>query len=231
MLPHCLQLFGKPGGVICYNDEAKELQTRGLFMFIFTPSLFSRIRSSRLAVLHACRGACCVMSLCLLVLHVGMPQTAHAQDDGRHALSLDVAQTVLGISGYVRWPVEHAHLKICLAGNVYYADALKNGARDIYRVRTQLPPFSDPVSFDDCHLVYVGAMADADLRMLFSRINGHPILSVSEPTVGCAATTMFCLELRGEKVGFEANLDAIARSGLRVHPHVLKLGSRKAGRI
>jgi hypothetical protein len=37
---------------------------------------------------------------------------------------------------------------------------------------------------------------------------------------------MFCLGISDEHVGFKVNLDAVARSGIRVHPNVLQLGKR-----
>ncbi|MCO2146029.1 YfiR family protein, partial [Pseudomonas aeruginosa] len=39
---------------------------------------------------------------------------------------------------------------------------------------------------------------------------------------------MFCLNVGGPRITFEANLDSIARSGVRVHPSVLKLARRQA---
>ena len=40
---------------------------------------------------------------------------------------------------------------------------------------------------------------------------------------------MFCLDVRDAGVGFETNLDAVARSGVRVNPRVLQLARRKGG--
>ena len=37
---------------------------------------------------------------------------------------------------------------------------------------------------------------------------------------------MFCLNVDGERVSFDINLDAVARSGVRVHPNVLNLARR-----
>ena len=43
----------------------------------------------------------------------------------------------------------------------------------------------------------------------------------------CTVGTMFCLRLTEAQIGFDVNLDAIARSGLRVHPNALQIARRK----
>jgi YfiR/HmsC-like len=45
----------------------------------------------------------------------------------------------------------------------------------------------------------------------------------------CTDGGMFCMEAGPQSVRFNANLDAIARSGLRVHPLVLRIARNPAG--
>uniref|UniRef100_UPI003137AACB YfiR family protein n=1 Tax=Variovorax sp. YR752 TaxID=1884383 RepID=UPI003137AACB len=45
----------------------------------------------------------------------------------------------------------------------------------------------------------------------------------------CSDGGMFCLEPAAPSVRFGANLDAIARSGLRVHPMVLRIARGTPG--
>ena len=54
-------------------------------------------------------------------------------------------------------------------------------------------------------------------------------LSISERQELCQTDCMFCLDVRDVGVGFETNLDAVARSGVRVNPRVLQLARRKGG--
>jgi hypothetical protein len=49
------------------------------------------------------------------------------------------------------------------------------------------------------------------------------VLTISEHNPSCTVGSMFCLNVDGERVTFEINLDAVARSGVRVHPNVLGL--------
>jgi hypothetical protein len=53
-------------------------------------------------------------------------------------------------------------------------------------------------------------------------------LSISEADSSCSVGSMFCLRIKPGKVSFDVNLDSVARSGVRVHPSVLKLATRQA---
>ncbi|AJE36684.1 YfiR family protein [Aeromonas hydrophila] len=45
----------------------------------------------------------------------------------------------------------------------------------------------------------------------------------------CVADSVFCLQIGKERIRFRVNLDALARSGVRVHPAVLKLAKADEG--
>ena len=64
---------------------------------------------------------------------------------------------------------------------------------------------------------------------LFERLRGYPILSISEHSTECVADSVFCLQIGKERIRFRVNLDALARSGVRVHPAVLKLAKADEG--
>lgn len=167
--------------------------------------------------------ACLVVLLCSAVPGMARAQL-NAVDDK------EIAHVVMGISSYVRWPDAFPELQMCIVGDAKYADTLRHGALSeaTYRVRSQLPPFTGFASFVDCQIVYVGMVGDGERNDLFAQIGGRPILSISEPFVPCAAGSMFCLKVHHEQLVFDINLDAVARSGLRVHPNVLRLAKRKA---
>jgi len=108
-----------------------------------------------------------------------------------------VRQTVLDILSYTRWPSEPARLRLCVAAPTEYAASLLT-------IRQQAN--GRPV---DVHRYEVDG--------------GYAILSISEQSSECIADAVFCLQARKERVRFRVNLDALARSGVRVHPAVLKL--------
>ncbi|EMN3633588.1 YfiR family protein [Pseudomonas aeruginosa] len=79
-----------------------------------------------------------------------------------------------------------------------------------------------------CNVIYLGVVDERERQQVFRSLAGHPVLSISERGTECSVGSMFCLNVGGPRITFEANLDSIARSGVRVHPSVLKLARRQA---
>jgi len=166
---------------------------------------------------------------CLCFLTLSMCANAvQAQTTSDSKQATEVAQVVLGISSYARWPTAHPELMICVVGRAKYADALLDGSASSPGLRFKAQQLSSgaPVTLD-CHIVYIGTTSDAEREKLFGQITGRPILSISEPNISCSVGSMFCLKFKESQLVFDVNLDSIARSGLRVHPNVLQLAKRK----
>ncbi|WP_437358358.1 YfiR family protein [Inquilinus limosus] len=162
-----------------------------------------------------------------VLLALAGPGWAQPQDPPRDGVAA-VRQVVMGIISYTRWPVEPPQLRLCVIGPAEYADGLLAGAtqpsgRPVKAIR--LAPGASPGN--DCDVVYLGRIDEAERRQLFSRLAGHPVLSISEQDDSCTVGSMFCLRVQGTQVSFQINLDSVARSGVRVSPKVLQLGRRK----
>ncbi|HHQ4563620.1 TPA: YfiR family protein, partial [Aeromonas veronii] len=84
---------------------------------------------------------------------------------------------------------------------------------------------SDPAISDHCDVLYLGVLDEPTRIALFARLQGHPVLSISEYNHDCSTSSVFCLQTSPDsvRVRFKVNLDALALSGVRVHPAVLKL--------
>lgn len=141
-----------------------------------------------------------------------------------------VTQVVLGILSYARWPVEPGQLRLCLVGPTEYADDLVKGTtqhsgRPVL-VRRLLA--DDPRISNECDAVYLGQLSADERSRVFSAINGHPVLSISEANDPCTVGSVFCLRVSDRQVAFDVNLDSVARSGVRIHPSVLQLSRRRA---
>jgi hypothetical protein len=171
----------------------------------------------------------------MLLLFSACPGISHAQTQPRSdATTLqrpqEIAQFIAGISSYVRWPAVYPELQMCVVGDTKYASALLDGSASalVPRMRAKrIGAKSDVVSLE-CNLVYIGSLSNAERDKLLARLNGQPILSISEPEISCTVGSMFCLKFRDGQISFDVNLDAIARSGLRVHPSVLQLARHRA---
>ncbi|MBR8062979.1 YfiR family protein [Burkholderia ambifaria] len=138
-----------------------------------------------------------------------------------------VRQVVLGIVSFTRWPSTPVRLHLCVTGRPDYAagltDTLQAGSTvlDVQRVR-----FDDPALGLVCDVVYLGTLGDAQRARVRAALAGRPVLTIAEHDESCTAGAMFCLAVDGERVTFDINLDAVARSGVRVHPNVLNLARR-----
>jgi len=138
-----------------------------------------------------------------------------------------VRQVVLGIVSFTRWPSIPVRLHLCVTGRPDYAagltDTLQAGSTvlDVQRVR-----FDDPALGLACDVVYLGTLGDDQRARVRAALAGRPVLTIAEHDESCTAGAMFCLAVDGERVTFDINLDAVARSGVRVHPNVLNLARR-----
>lgn len=165
----------------------------------------------------------------LLVGGLAMP-AAHAANVTLRMAA--VTEVVAGILSYARWPdsgkATAGGLQLCVVGPTEYADALLQSGNPASRWRDDVKRLAvdDYEITAGCHALYVGVIDDQESQQLFSRIQGSHILSISERNDSCAMGSMFCLNIEDGLVTFDVNLDAVARSGVKVHPHVLKLGRR-----
>lgn len=153
-------------------------------------------------------------------LAAGIPvQAANA------TMSQGVAQVVMGIISYARWPSAPAVVHLCVMGDTAYAGDLLAGQPepgkqvDVRRIGAD----ASAALPDHCEALYLGALPPAERALVSQRIAGQPVVSISENDPDCAIGSMFCLDVQPLHVGFRINLDAIARSGVRIHPSVLQL--------
>ena len=144
---------------------------------------------------------------------------------------LGVSETLLGILSYARWPNESMPLRLCVAGHSIHTEhLLKNGLAAL----AQRPIVIHALALDNeapiatqCDALYMGTLDESTSRRIFSSVVGYPVLTVSERIPPCATGAMVCLDANDQNsVQFEVNLDAVARSGVRVNPQVLRLGRR-----
>jgi hypothetical protein len=185
------------------------------------------------------RGLSCVLATLVLCLS-GALVRAQSPDSAAPAgaapsteqRSEAVTQVVLGILSYAQWPIEPAEINLCVVAPTQYADDLLQQSTmqaSGRNIRIRRVAMDSPSVSTECDVVYTGVMTDQENQQLFSRLAGHPVLSIAEHNDQCAVGSMFCLNVTDTPVSFQINLDSVARSGVRIHPRVLRL-AHKAGR-
>lgn len=147
-----------------------------------------------------------------------------------NARDANVRQVVLGIISFTRWPTAPAKVRLCVVGNTDYARDLLAGPLPSIGAPVEATRVlvTEPAIGSLCDALYLGTVSDAERRQLLANLSGHPVLTISERNDSCTLGVMFCLNVDPERVTFDINLDIVARSGVRVHPNVLKL-ARKPG--
>jgi hypothetical protein len=142
-----------------------------------------------------------------------------------------VAQVVTGIMGYTRWPGDAPAVRLCTIGQGEGVDELLRSAelRAGQRVVSVRSAQGQAQPWKQCDALYLGDTDAETSRTLLQELVGRPVLVLGEGAAFCTDGGMFCLEPRPAQVRFHANLDAIARSGLRVNPLVLRIARAGGG--
>lgn len=160
--------------------------------------------------------------LLAVMLAPAWAQTAFPAPAASGQTVAQLASVVSGIVSYTRWPTAPHAIRLCVLGHPGLLAQLATGGASVpgqRHVVAQAVHVNEDVLLI-CDAVYVSAMPPENARRLLYQVVGHPVLTVGEGTEFCSDGGMFCLA-GGQR--FSANLDAIARSGLRVNPQVLRL--------
>ena len=145
---------------------------------------------------------------------------AGARDD---SIALETARVLTGIIEFTRWPGAAGPLTLCVAGTAQHAARLDGlrlaDGRSVQR--RQVAPL--PIALGGCNAVYIGQVDPATTRTLTAAVRGRAVLTIAEADPACRSQAMFCMVHEPRTISFRMNIDAIARSGLRVDPRVLRL--------
>lgn len=170
------------------------------------------------------RGAAAWLLALCMASFLALPRAAQAQAAGDGASSM-VAKVIAGILSYTRWPTAAPSIRLCTVGRGPGVDALLRVADfgSPGRSVTVAPAASLGAAGQGCDAVYIGHGRDADARAAVRQFAGRPVLVVGEGPEFCSDGGMFCVDPAADVPRFGVNLDAVARSGLRVNPQVLRI--------
>lgn len=155
------------------------------------------------------------------VLADGDPRVLAQAESG-----LDTPGLVAAILGYTAWPgAAGRSLTLCVSRSAPEADAILALAD---APRQRWPLLSRSIDADvspplACDIVYIEGWGLQAQRQALRDLAGRPVLSIGRGHEFCSDGGLFCLASGPAGQRFEVNLDAVARSGLRVHPQVLRL--------
>ena len=172
--------------------------------------------------------------LLIAALAVALPQLPCAALAQTAAGVDELADLVLGIVHYTRWPAAPAPITLCLGDG----DATAAGLAAAFGAMTPAPPVRIALrhvapalaaELFDCQAVLFPDMPAAPRQELLLKLNKRPILTLGRGEGFCSYAGQICLIDGPKGLRFRANLDAIAFSGLRLNPRMLQLGVREGG--
>ena len=156
---------------------------------------------------------------------------AWAQPKAEEPPPATVARVVAGIVSYTRWPEDLSSIRLCTLGLGRGVGALAR-AGDVGAPGRRVSVVAVPnlgAAERGCHAVYLGRTGGPDARQTVRLFAGRPVLLLGEGADFCTEGGMFCIEPASESARFGVNLDAVARSGLRVNPQVLRIARGGGG--
>lgn len=147
-------------------------------------------------------------------------KTKGAGRDGRQQA---VARIVKSIAEYTVWPSPRNPLRLCVAGPAKHATGfgelkLMDG-RLIHRRDRPL----GAIGAGGCDILYMGGLPGSAASETLARLRGRSVLTISEADPRCSSQAMVCILFTVEGANFRFNVDAVARSPLRIDPRVLRL--------
>jgi len=179
------------------------------------------------------RGVAMLLALCGAAIGLLLHSPARAQSPIQSATipASMVAKVVAGIVSYTRWPGAAPSIRLCTIGHGPGVDALRHVSDlgSTGRTVEVVPMASVNAAGSGCDAVYLGRTKEAEARNAVRLFAGRPVLLLGEGPEFCSDGGMFCVEPAAAVPRFGVNLDAVARSGLRVNPQVLRIARGSEG--
>lgn len=163
------------------------------------------------------------LAVSLAVAWVG---TTLAEESGEYAVK---AAFLYNFAKYVEWPVGSFTDKfvVGIVGKDPFGKHLETIARQkrLHGVPIELQRFQtvEQVPPAVCQLVFLKSERPQVLRRLVTRLQGHPVLVVTDAEGFAKRGAAINFLLLNNKVRFEVNLEAVRRAGLTMSAKLLRL--------
>lgn len=137
---------------------------------------------------------------------------------------LATARLVKSILEYTRWPQRRAAIDLCVVGQSGLGESfpyavLDNGIPIRRRSLGQL----DFDATQGCDALYLGRIDLDRARQWNARVRGAPVVTIAEQDSQCVSEAMICLIYGKKNISFQLNIDAVARSKVRIDPRVFRM--------
>ncbi|MBW3671299.1 MAG: YfiR family protein [Acidobacteria bacterium] len=153
----------------------------------------------------------------------------HAEQPSEYALK---AEFIERFTRFVDWPEDRVFrtghdgsFVIGIVGEDPFGPHLQRLARSrrIKGERIQIHGIIEPEDVVKCQLLFISESEKSRLRAILAQAGGRPILTIGDTPGFAEAGVLINFYLDGDRIRFEINETAFARSGLHVDTKLLKL--------
>ncbi len=132
---------------------------------------------------------------------------------------------MIKIANLLYWPEnQKSYFNVCIRKEPEIAYYFKNYSlnSEINRKRIKVYDNVDLANIDGCDLLFVAPSDEINIPQIIEKTKGKPICTIAD-THGFAEKGIMVNFVRSEtKVGFEINIDAVEKTGIKFSSHVLK---------
>lgn len=156
-------------------------------------------------------------------------ETPAAETPTPDAISLQLARVVAGMLGYTYWPEAASARTLCVMPQSHFAAVLLDKVplikgREQWQATAQADASVQTV-LEACDALYYSASFAQSHSHMLAAVRRKPVLTILEDSATCDEGSLFCIDARSNKrITFQANLEAMSLSTLRVNPQVLRMG-------
>lgn len=130
---------------------------------------------------------------------------------------------------FVDWPPRAfasptAPINVCVLGEEYFGaslDAIQE--RQAQGRPLTVKRLASIGQAGTCHILFIGASEDKQVRSLLAAVKGQPVLTVGETDRFAEMGGVINLVLEDKRIKMEVNLDAAQRHGLKISSQLLRL--------
>lgn len=164
-----------------------------------------------------------------LLLQTAQPAVQTAVPEGPDGAVIAAADMVEAIVAYSRWPAQSSQVTLCVAAPSPLTTRIAAGTLGDGRRMVVERHATAALPAPGCDVVILGAAASlAEQQRIARALSGRPLLTISFADPMCRTGMMACIRESEAGMIFDLNLDAVARSEVRIDPRVLAIGRRRA---
>lgn len=151
----------------------------------------------------------------------------HASNEEPGGYSYAVSRVVRSFIYYTNWnSVEGGNgLQLCIVGPAKHSGMLNaetlGGKHQISVKNITL----QNVATEKCNAIYIGNVPAQSLRTAMLSLKGLRRLTFAENDPTCRSYATVCLVFEGNSMNFRLNIEALTRSGLKLDPRVMRMGT------